>query len=493
MFGSSRKKQLAAAVQKLAALDRSQAVIEFTPAGIVTHANKNFLAAMGYSLDEIVGKHHRIFVDTAYAESYAYELFWQSLAEGKFQSAEFRRIAKNGQDVWIEASYNPIIDEKGNTIAVVKYATDVTARKLKDAEYVGQVAAINKSQAVIEFEMDGTIITANQNFLDVVGYTLSEIQGKHHRIFVDPRYAASAEYIDFWAQLKRGEFSTGEYKRFAKSGKEIWLNATYNPILNMAGKPFKVIKFAADVTAQVARVALVQSITENIFQTSEAITKVSNESAMVSRATDDATNNVQTVAAAAEEMSASVREISENMNRSQAAVNQAVGNADTADTASKRLVSAAESMGNIISLINNIASQINLLALNATIESARAGEAGKGFAVVASEVKNLAGQTTKATEQIAREIEAMQSVSGEVVRALGAIRSSIESVSEFISGVAGAIEEQSAVNNEIVTSMQRASGVMTDIRESMNGIAISTKTAQEASDEVSKAAQSISA
>ena len=235
----------------LSALDRSQAVIQFKPDGTIIHANANFLSAMGYQLAEITGKHHRIFVDPAYASSKEYSDFWADLASGSFKSEEFKRHRKDGSEVWIQASYNPVKDKSGRVVKVIKYATDITEQILQSIDHKGQVAAVERAQAVIEFELDGTIITANQNFLDAMGYTLAEIQGEHHSMFADTAYAASQDYKDFWKDLAQGKFNAGQYKRFGKGGKEVWIQASYNPILDLDGNPVKVVKFATDVTEQV--------------------------------------------------------------------------------------------------------------------------------------------------------------------------------------------------------------------------------------------------
>jgi len=235
---------------KLEALDKVQAVIEFNMDGTIITANDNFLNAVGYNLDEIQGKHHSLFVEPAYLESAEYTAFWDKLNRGEYESAEYKRLGKGGREVWIQASYNPILDFDGQPFKVVKYATDVTAQKLLNADFSGQIDAIGKAQAVIEFNMDGTIITANDNFLHAVGYTLDEVKGKHHSLFVEPAYRESTEYKEFWGKLNRGEYETAEYKRFGKGGKEVWIQASYNPILDLNGNPFKVVKYATDVTAQ---------------------------------------------------------------------------------------------------------------------------------------------------------------------------------------------------------------------------------------------------
>jgi len=235
---------------KIAAIDKAQAVIEFNMDGTIITANDNFLSAMGYTLAEVQGQHHSMFVVPGFETSAEYQGFWAALNRGEFEAKEYKRIGKGGREVWIQASYNPILDMNGNPFKVVKYATDVTAQKLINADYSGQIDAISKAQAVIEFNMDGTIITANDNFLGAMGYTLEEVQGQHHSLFVEPTTKTSAEYREFWAALNRGEYDAKEYKRIGKGGREVWIQASYNPILDMSGKPFKVVKYATDVTAQ---------------------------------------------------------------------------------------------------------------------------------------------------------------------------------------------------------------------------------------------------
>ncbi|MET4842202.1 methyl-accepting chemotaxis protein [Bradyrhizobium japonicum] len=244
--GSSAREALAQVI----ALGKSQAVIEFNLDGTIITANQNFLDAMGYRLDEIAGKHHSMFVMPEERGSAAYREFWAQLGRGEYQSAEYKRLGKGGREIWIQASYNPIINEAGKAVKVIKFATDITARKIRSLEDAGKISAIGRAQAVIEFNLDGTIITANENFLATVGYRLDEIQGRHHSMFVGHGEHDSAAYREFWAKLGRGEFQSGEYKRFGKGGKEVWILASYNPILDETGKPFKVVKFATDVSAQ---------------------------------------------------------------------------------------------------------------------------------------------------------------------------------------------------------------------------------------------------
>ncbi|MEM1104369.1 MAG: PAS domain-containing methyl-accepting chemotaxis protein, partial [Pseudomonadota bacterium] len=235
------------------AICKSQAVIHFKPDGTILWANDNFLAAMGYELHEIQGRHHRLFADPAYAKSEEYALFWRRLAEGEYQSAEYKRFAKDGREVWIQASYNPILDMNGDVFKVVKYATDVTDQKLRNAEFEGQIDAISKSQAVIHFDTSGVILWANDNFLNAMGYSLEEIKGRYHRMFAEPGYAESEDYEAFWRSLGEGQYKTGEFKRIGKDGREVWIQASYNPILDMNGTPIKVVKYASDITEEVKR------------------------------------------------------------------------------------------------------------------------------------------------------------------------------------------------------------------------------------------------
>lgn len=238
---------------QVAAINKSQAVIEFQLDGTILTANDNFLKTVGYSLTEIQGRHHRMFVDRSYEDSPEYRQFWRDLGEGRYQAGEFKRIGKGGKEVWIQATYNPILSADGTPLKVIKFATDITESKLQSADFRGQIAAISKSQAVIEFNLDGIILNANENFLTTMGYSLDEIKGQHHSLFVDPEYKAGIEYKQFWRSLGEGRFQGGEYKRLGKRGKEVWIQATYNPIFDLNGRVIKIVKFATDITDVVAQ------------------------------------------------------------------------------------------------------------------------------------------------------------------------------------------------------------------------------------------------
>ena len=456
------------------ALDKSQAIIQFAPDGTILGANENFLATVGYSLSDIKGQHHRMFVEPSLASSPEYTKFWDSLRHGEFQQAEYKRIGKGGREIWIQATYNPLFDRRGKVYRVVKFATDVTARKLVDANVSGQLDAIGRSQAIIEFQLDGTILDANENFLNAVGYRLDEIKGQPHRMFVDPADANAPEYQQFWDSLRRGEYQQAEYKRIAKGGKEIYIQASYNPIFDMNGKPFKVVKYAADVTRQaMARVRSSQATTivnEKLDQIGSAVESATRQSAAAAEASSSAAETVQQVAAGAEELDSSVQEIARSMAISTKQVSTAITQVSSADDAVKKLSQTALDMGSIVGLIQDIASQINLLALNATIESARAGEAGKGFAVVANEVKSLANQVAGATGRISSEIDGMQTVSKTVVVALSTISEAVSAVESSVTGVASAVEEQAAVTREIAQNMQHATTAVSEIDHSIGAI-----------------------
>jgi methyl-accepting chemotaxis protein len=442
---------------RLAALDKSQAIIEFKTDGTIISANANFLNAMGYTLAEIQGKHHSMFLEPGQKDSAEYREFWAKLNRGEYQAAQYKRVGKGGREVWIEASYNPLLGSGGKPYKVVKYATDVTEQKRLFADLKGKVEAIGRSQAVIEFELNGTIITANENFLAAMGYSLAEVQGRHHSMFVEPAYRDSAEYRRFWETLREGKYQAAQYKRVAKGGREVWIEASYNPVLDLNGRPWKVVKFATDITqskAQSGRALQFVNDVKAVVQTvAHSAQQMEATAQALSSTATDADHRSATVSAAAEELAASVNEISRQINESSRVVSIAVAGARKSEEMVTQLVAAAQKIGEVTRIITDIASQTNLLALNATIEAARAGEAGKGFAVVASEVKSLATQTGKATEEIQQQIKDIQDSSQVTAESISEIGKIIAQVSEISTSISSAVEEQSAATKDVSTNI----------------------------------------
>lgn len=371
-----------------------------------------------------------------------------------------------------------------------------------NTNFASLLAAISKSQAVIEFQMDGTVITANENFLKTLGYTLDEIKGKRHSMFVDEQYRRGADYKEFWAKLNRGEYQAAEYKRIGKGGKEVWIQASYNPILDLNGKPFKVVKYATDVTQRVKTAKEVEQISQGLASAAEELTATSQQMStnaeetsaqanVVSASAEQVNRNLQTVATGSEEMSTSIKEIAKNAHESAKVATGAVRVAEETNQIVTKLGDSSTEIGQVIKVITSIAQQTNLLALNATIEAARAGEAGKGFAVVANEVKELAKQTAKATEDISRKIEAIQADTKNAVVAISQISGVIKQVNDISNTIATAVEEQNATTNEMARNVGEAAKGSGEITKNIGGVAEAAKSTSQGANDSLKAAQAL--
>jgi methyl-accepting chemotaxis protein len=506
----------------LDATDKAQAVIGFTMDGKIQHANENFLKTMGYTLEEIKGQHHSMFVEPAYRQSLEYRLFWEKLARGEFESGQYKRIGKGGREVWIQASYNPILDVNGKAFKVVKFATDITEQKLQVADSKGQIEAISKAQAVIEFALDGKILNANANFLKALGYTLDEVKGRHHSMFVDAAYAQSPEYRMFWEKLGRGEYDAGQYKRITKDGSEIWIQASYNPIMDLNGKPFKVVKYATDVTAAVKAsqtlqqaVQQVQSVVESaknndltnrlpldgkhgevlslcagvnglldtmvsvIVKIRNSVREVSSASAEISASTTDLSQRTEEQAASLEETSASMEEmaatVKKNAENAQQANQSAASTRDVAGRGGQVVARAVDAMArieqssrkisDIIGVIDEIARQTNLLALNAAVEAARAGDAGRGFAVVASEVRSLAQRSSQAAKDIKDLITNSNNQVKDGVELVNKAGTALNEIVESIKKVADIVSDIAAASAEQATGIEQVNKALTQMDE----------------------------
>ena len=519
-FGSSAG-SAADAMAVMRALDKSQAIIHLSPDGVILDANANFLAAMGYALDEIKGKHHSMFVTPEYRSSRDYTAFWDKLKSGTYDQGQYKRIAKGGREVWLEASYNPVLDGKGRATKVVKIATDITAQKLRAADAEGQIAAIGKSQAVIEFALDGTILTANANFLRALGYELSEVKDRHHSMFVAAEDRESPEYRKLWETLRCGEFTAHQFRRIAKGGREIWIWASYNPIFDADGKPIKIVKFATDVTEQVkaARIEevvhdiaavidgakagnlvrrvgtdtgsddikslcrglndLLDTVADLIGSIRDATAETVAAANAITEGSNDLAGRTEQQASALEQTAATTEELAASVKNSAQASRNAVGYAEEARSvaveggktvgeaveAMTRIEQASSKITEITTVIEEIAFQTNLLALNAAVEAARAGDAGKGFAVVAAEVRTLAQRSSEAAKDIGGLISSSTTQVAQGVRLVREAGTTLGRIVEAAERVAATVSEISAASSEQANGIDEMSQAVSHLDE----------------------------
>ncbi|MDG4811432.1 methyl-accepting chemotaxis protein [Hydrogenovibrio sp. 3SP14C1] len=530
MFHHKIKQKLKACEQEkvelqgvVQAMHRSMAMIMFTPLGEILDANENFLDVVGFSLADLKGQHHRLLVPEEIQKSADYQRFWSKLAQGEYFQDRFLRQDVQGNSVWLEASYNPIFDENGQVIKVVKFATDITAQVEQEVKISGKLDAIDNSMAVIEFDLEGHILDANDNFCQAMGYDLSEIKGQHHRLFVEPGYAESQAYKSFWQDLNKGEAQIGTYERFDKNHNAIWLEANYNPVYNQKGELVSFVKFATDVSTNKSTLMLTTVVADAVSvldefsqgnisarmknhldvdnktmfddsvarlsqgfevvadRLSEVVSTAMDASKTVSAAAQEVAEGSASLNQQVQEQAAALEETSATMEEMNSAVQNNTDNAQqTAKVALEVQLKAEEGanvmqqtidamnaiqasshkIAEIVSLIDGIAFQTNLLALNAAVEAARAGDHGRGFAVVAGEVRALAQKSAEAARDIKQLIE-------ESVERIDTGTDLASSSGEVLQGIHQSVDRVAEMIEQIATaSVQQAQGI-NQVRQSI--------------------------
>ena len=435
---------------QVAAINKAQAVIQFRMDGTIITANDNFLKALGYTLDEVKGKHHSMFVDEAYHRSPEYKEFWAKLNRGEYVADEFKRIGKGGKEVWILATYNPILDRNGKPLKVVKFATDVTGQKLLNADYAGQIAAVSKAQAVIEFHMDGTVLTANENFLKTLGYTLDEIKGKHHSLFVDEAYRRSPEYKEFWAKLNRGEYVADEFKRIGKGGKEVWIQASYNPILDLNGKPFKVVKYATDTTQQ--KLALNAMLADAAM-----LTKASVEGKLTTRA--DASRHQGEFRKVVEGINATLDAVIKPVQEAGAVLKKIAGGDLTARVTGEYQGDHAEIKNNINAMTEGLQSSMRSITQNA-----------QSLASASEELTATSQQMSANAEETSAQASVVAAGAEQVNRNLQTVATGTEEMSASIKEIAKNAHESAKVATSAVKVAEDTNQVVSKLGDSSTEI-----------------------
>ncbi|HEX2593831.1 MAG TPA: methyl-accepting chemotaxis protein [Rhizomicrobium sp.] len=514
------QKSMMTTVASFQAIGRSQAVIEFNLDGTIITANENFLSTMGYGASDIAGKHHSMFIDPEYARSVEYRQFWDRLNRGEFISDKFKRLGRGGREIWIQASYNPLFDAAGKPFKVIKFATDITAAENENNELKSKFVAISRSQAVIEFDLHGKILSANKNFLDVMGYSASDIAGAHHSMFVDPEYAKSADYRLFWDRLGQGEFMSDKFRRFARGGKEIWIQASYNPLFDLNGKPFKVVKFATDITqieadrkaaeqeraakaAQQAQVvsslatglknlsggnlvsriddtfaedyeqlradfnAAVDRLHDTMKSVTSATSGIATGADEISQATDDLSKRTEQQAASLEETAAALEEITATVKKTAQNAKEASAIVTTAKTAAENggqvVDTAIKAMGQIeqsSKQITDIIGVIDEIAFQTNLLALNAGveaaRAGDAGKGFAVVASEVRALAQRSSEA-AREIKTLIKASGEhVTSGVKLVGESGEALNRIVSQVA---EINTLVSEMAMAAQQQSTGI----------------------------------